>query len=1066
MAWKTWLRRRLQDLQSLRLGRQLPSLLLKLRHSANLTQFFRLLRLKRQTKAPAEALTIHQPLLEPIPKSESPEEIRTGLLLLAIALLITLLFHGVLLFNHQFYHTYDALIHIFFGAHYRDSWFDPWEPRWYTGFLTIAYPPLSHQLIAILGKVTDLLTSFAFVQLFALLQLVVGMFRFSRLLVGARAAGLASLALALSSSIAETVHVFGQLPTTLSLGFLLNSQPFIWRYISKGRLVSLVQALCWTAVTTSAHHVTTLFGSVFFTGPIVVIAVLRAFHSPRPTETQQHSFRAMLSRRLYRLLPAIYRTGIFGVGAITLLIMVVFPYWYWSRLDPITQMPIPHGSRANFLVELNLGLMFWLIPWASSLIFLPYASYKGLLSWRWPVTASMLLLFVLGTGGTTPIPKLLLRGAFDILTLDRFTFWASMLIIPFMGLALESLVFGRGARALDAYLGQRVRYALLGFFLIFTCMLALAISTLSRYRPFQPEPIEMGPIVNFINKDEHWRYRYLNLGFGDQMAWLSANTQATTPDGNYHSARRLPELTTSPVERLEGAKYTGVPGIGSLEQFLTMPEKYHLKFVFSNDAFYDPLLYFNGWHSLGSLENGIVVWEREDIPPLPERLPRKTWPLYQVLMWGLLPFLSLFAAYGSLLLKPKENLSPQFWQRWPFFSWCYRQLKEDKFAEVQSAWQPWRDFLARLEGLNFKRLSFSKRLRNSLLLVLVGLSVLGFALKLWHKPQESPEYAVLHYWDAIDFKRFSRAYEWLVPQNGLDYERWLLDLSVQGGLRSGFAKLKDIELEALESDRPDPNRVVIRAKLTWLTALSSVQESHDHELIRTAKGWRISQGPNLIARPKKRFEAVPMLDYYRAPRRLTTATTSAWNVLDRPRMQVLQARLLSYETSYPDPQDDELTITTTQLSIVGEVQNTDAYPADMTVTALLRDAMGEEISRNNAGLWTVHKVLPGETVPFRIDFSAVSAPEDISQVKDADIYVKAVVAKTDLSRDLLTWSQVQAPVGGEDGGLEHPLRIITLNQANLEATFPQLLLSLYDDKGLAWLEGSFALEAIGAKEIK
>ena len=106
--------------------------------------------------------------------------------------------------------------------------------------------------------------------------------------------------------------------------------------------------------------------------------------------------------------------------------------------------------------------------------------------------------------------------------------------------------------------------------------------SLNYFRPSQPQKINMLPIVNFLSQDMHDHWRYLPLGFGDQMAWLSAQTNAMTVDGNYHSARRLPELTTRPIERLENSKFRGVQGIGSLQQFLTVPEKYNLKYIFSN----------------------------------------------------------------------------------------------------------------------------------------------------------------------------------------------------------------------------------------------------------------------------------------------------------------------------------------------------------------------------------------------------------------------------------------------------------------------------------------------------
>ena len=41
----------------------------------------------------------------------------------------------------------------------------------------------------------------------------------------------------------------------------------------------------------------------------------------------------------------------------------------------------------------------------------------------------------------------------------------------------------------------------------------------------QPRKIDMVPIVNFLERDNHTQWRYLTLGFGDQMAWLSANTR-------------------------------------------------------------------------------------------------------------------------------------------------------------------------------------------------------------------------------------------------------------------------------------------------------------------------------------------------------------------------------------------------------------------------------------------------------------------------------------------------------------------------------------------------------------
>lgn len=1000
---------------------------------------------------------------DPPPQAPSAPEAgadqRAGLILLGAALLLMVLFHGVLLFNQQFVRTYDALIHIFFGAHYARDWFDPWEPRWYTGFLTVSYPPLSHYLIAALSKVVGLKPAFAWVQLFALLNLTVGMYRFGLLLVPARAAGYGCLALAMSSALCETVQVFGQLPTTLSLGFLLNAIPFGWAYVRTGHATDLLKGALWVSATTAGHHVTTLFGSVFFVAPTLLIPVLAALRTPRPHEHTGEGLLARVERRVYRVLPRLYRAGLFGLLAIMSLVIVVLPYWLWSRADPIAQVSIPHGSRENFLTHQNFGLMFWLIPWASTLVFLPYALYKGLSTWRWPVGASLALLLLLGTGGTTPLPKKLLRGAFDILTLDRFTFWATMLILPFVGLAVESAVHGRLARFLDLNFGRRVRQGLLGALVVATCAVALAVSTLTTYRKFQPATIDITPIVTFIEKDQHWRYRYLTLGFGDQMAWLGANTRASTPDGNYHSARRLPELTTTPIERLEGAKYTGVPGIGSLRQFITMPEKYNLKFIYSNDAFYDPLLYFAGWHRLGALENGVMVWEREDIPPLPERLPRREIPVWQRVMWGILPISAPFMALFSLLIPRRRLGFP--WQRRGLPRALADLLREDALPEeTPGRWQPWQRLWRPLgHVLNLRRRrSVRWRLPLTLLLLAVISVPVAAALRGTHPPS-TPQDTLLHYWDDLDFKRFHNAYRWVAPQDGLDETRWMLDLSVQGGLRTGYAKLDSIRVLQVHY-QGDPRRVGTMAnakiELHWFTSMQDFTESQWQTLILTRQGWRVTLSPALSIRPQERFDEQPTVTYYHSPSRLTTAVTSAGDVLDRPRLRVLSSRLVQYDLD-PVP----IGPSRLRLVIVGEVQNIDARPGDVTLTGVLRRRDGTEITHNNAGDLMVHKLLPGERTPFAVVFDGVTAgvdePINPQDVASFEVFAKAVVTGRNLSRDLAAWAT------------PGPQRL-DLNLYNLgtrEATVPHVLVAVYGQDGsVAWVTGTYGMEAVPPRESR
>ena len=85
-----------------------------------------------------------------IPQKYAREEREAGVFILLLALGAALLFHGGLsAFTHG--NTYDAYIHMFFADSYNRSWFDTWEPRWYTGFSTTSYPPGTHMIMGAFG---------------------------------------------------------------------------------------------------------------------------------------------------------------------------------------------------------------------------------------------------------------------------------------------------------------------------------------------------------------------------------------------------------------------------------------------------------------------------------------------------------------------------------------------------------------------------------------------------------------------------------------------------------------------------------------------------------------------------------------------------------------------------------------------------------------------------------------------------------------------------------------------------------------------------------------------------
>jgi hypothetical protein len=993
---------------------------------------------------------------------------------LLIALIIALAYHGALLLSGTFTRTYDAYVHIFFADHYQRAWFDHWEYRWYTGFPVTSYPPGTHQAIALLAPLLGLQRGFMVVQLFAVLLVVVGVYRFSKLWVSEEAAGYAALLTVFSSSIAETVHVFGQLPTMFSLGFLLNALPYVQQWLRTCDWKMLLAAWAINAATTAGHHVTTLFGAVFFVGPVIVSVIVDYVRQPLPDEPDHElmqvtrgNLRALVMRRLRRIIPVVGRSALYGGGLISLLVFVVLPYWLWSRSDPIKQVPIPHSSRDSFLQNPSAGLMFWLIPYGVSLIALPYVFTKALTTRIWPLGLSLALLFFLGTGGTTPFPKMLLGGAYDILTLDRFTFWATIAMLPLLGAFVASLRHGPIARQFQRYGTYWLRVAQVGLMLAYLLFSVLTVN-FTQFRSLQPASIDMQPIVDFLEKDQHYRWRYLTLGFGDQMAWLSAQTRATSVDGNYHSARRLPELTSTPVERLEGAKFRGVPGIGSLEQFVTIPEKYNLKYIFSNDQFYDPLLFFSGWHRVQRLENGIMVWEREDIPPLPDVLPRREIPVYQRVMWGIVPMSAIvLAAFAltmtiwlpglrkltSLLMSSRKRriwLLPSAlrrlnggWQRIDARIRRWSELPTDDrsapaaIVSAASIWSRWRERL---------RLSMpAKRTLSgpwSIAIIVFGL-LIGLGIGLRNSQAQGaahPAIAVVQaYYDDLDFRRFLQAYNRLDPTTRPNYDQYRLDLSVQAGLLASYAKLDAVQATPRSVE---PDRVVVDAVTSWVTSVAEYPHRVEHTLVRRGGQWYLLPEQVDVTVPPEQFFRRGEVEFRsQGRRRVTTEATSFGDVLDRPELQILSARLVARSGRY---------------SVVGEVLNTDADPGDVTVIAFLYDDKGNLLGQSNAQTAIIHKLFPKEATPFRIDFEGV-AGEITATPATFQVYAKGVVTERDLERDVAAQNVRFASLS--DGRMQLVGELF--NVGTHEAIIPHLMVTYYDrNNRVVWVDDVFLEQSV------
>ncbi len=546
-------------------------------------------------------------------------------------LLVALAVHGPLLLMQLPTGSFDTNFHIFLASHYAHHWFNPWNEKWFAGFSQTTYPPLTHQWIALFSTVTGLTMAYMFVQLIFVVLLPVGVFRFARIWVDERAASYAALGSIFLGSLAFLVYQAGQLATVASVALYLNALPYFYEWATQASGKALIKGVAVSLTAAAAHHVTLIFGVVLFAGPVLWIACQDARE-----ERVSGSLAGVLTR-------AAAFAVVVGIGVA----IVLAPFWVTLLEHPLKQIPIPHDSRNNFLLNSITAVNYFLIPYGALIVALPFIFLRGAANRRLrPLLVGFWLTLIFGLGGTTPLPKWILGSAFDVLTFERFTFWATLMAMPIVGLFAVELLERFHAKAA------------VGLALAAVATIGAALAWLTA-NPFRPTvALNTTPVSAFLNRDGHDAYRYLTLGFGNDLAKVSTNTDASSVDGDYNSARLLPEMTRYGSAQLTNAKFYGTAGIASLRTMLEHANRYGLKYIFVHDAYYEPLLTFVGWRKIETFNNGeITVWSKEDVPPAHKIESDAVPPEWMGLLWGILPIsVSILAMFLEILLPARQGL--------------------------------------------------------------------------------------------------------------------------------------------------------------------------------------------------------------------------------------------------------------------------------------------------------------------------------------------------------------------------------------------------------------------------
>lgn len=530
------------------------------------------------------------------------------------AIIFSLILNSVLASSNFYSRTYDSYAHMFFADHYRRSWFNTWEPKWYSGFRVTCYPPLTHQSIALLSFILSLETAYSLVTLILMLILPVAVYNFSKIFTTEKEAGYCALLSVFLPSVIQSIYVFGQLPLLYSLVATLLLCSSLHKYLTTGDRLLFIQSICLVGIAGASHHMT----FSFFSLPLIFVVFLTLLIIAKTSE------RKLINKRFVLFI------------SISGLLCVFMLYPFLSTVLSIGyQKPIPHPSRTNYFENLEVFQSFFINIYGPLLILIP-TSFTVVLRDKKRLSLLFMysiLMFIFGLGGTTPVPQILLGGLWEQLVYGRFGVYASIALVVFSG------------KIVDGTLRNKKWGKIFTIFLLIS-MIGFASYVGNRTLYVQrPNQVPLQNIAAFLNRDYHWKWRYITLGFGiSQMCKLSIMTNATTLDGFYPAGRTLPVLRESGIGPLDAAKYYP-GGLSILENILVNSSEYNLKYILCNDPTYDELLNKAGFTPIDERYGSVTIWIKSDTPPV----DIKTEPLtVSDFIWGILP-LTILLVYLSTL---------------------------------------------------------------------------------------------------------------------------------------------------------------------------------------------------------------------------------------------------------------------------------------------------------------------------------------------------------------------------------------------------------------------------------
>ncbi len=297
----------------------------------------------------------------------------------------------------------------------------------------------------------------------------------------------------------------------------------------------------------------------------------------------------------------------------------------------------------------------------------------------------------------------------------------------------------------------------------------------------------------------------------------------------------------------------------------------------------------------------------------------------------------------------------------------------------------------------------------------------------------TPEGAVRAMLGDVKTHNWQRAYSFVDPASNTDFGAFQRDLEGRDGSLRSYSQLEATDIRVLHESDTD---ALIRAQLTYSTAVGAFYDTRDLKVVKSDRGWKV-QWP-VAKEPSVPPQVIPV-NYLRwdIVWRGAGDDWGAQNVQD-PNVRIISMNPIEHDGG---------------VIIMGEVQNEDTVPAFVSVGATLVGKNGQDLAEESSFDRLSHVLLPKEVSPYRIDFPGMKLAQ-----------VKSVRMKPD---HMLVPASADPVIGVLHQRIEKDAKGRTvlkgelLNESGQTVNIPHVLATFYDASGrVIWVADGYVDRAL------